>query len=166
MFKYSINLIFLYAFPSAAPEFLKESGSLLVRSMNELAWKWNTSFELWLVFIAKMVIYSYIWTAASFFMHITSVLSRELFLCANSSDTVCEMVLVFFFSLLGRESDCLVGKLWFSMLGRREGGREGGSSPWYRAGRGRRAAGACAAGREGRRERLVLPSCSCHIPVT
>lgn len=139
MFKYSINLIFLYAFPSAAPEFLKESGSLLVRSMNELAWKRNTSFELWLVFIAKMVIYSYIWTAASFFMHVTSVLSREL-LRTNSSDTVCEMVLVFFF-LLGRENDCLVVNLWFSILGR----REEGSSPWYRAG-------------------PRLPRCGCLLP--
>lgn len=33
-----------------------------------------------------MVIYSYFWTAASFFVHITSMLSRELFMCTNSSD--------------------------------------------------------------------------------
>lgn len=123
MFKYSINLIFLHAFPSAAPEFLKESGSLLVRSVNELAWKWNSSFELWLVFIAKMVIYSYIWTAASFFMHITSVLSRELFLHKNSSDAVCEMVLVFFSPAWKGERLFGVKPLVLQ-----------GSSPWYRAG--------------------------------
>lgn len=145
MLKYSINLIFLYAFPSAAPDFLKESGSLLVRSMNELAWKWNTSFELWLVFIAKMIIYSYFWTAASFSMHATSVLSSELFLLTNSSDAVCEMVLFYFFFLLGRENDCSVAKLWFSILGGRKGRRELGSSPWYRAGPG-------------------PPGCECFLP--
>lgn len=159
MLKYSINLIFLYAFPSAAPEFLKESGSLLIRSMNEIAWKWNTSFGLWLVFIAKMVIYSYFWTAASFFVHITSVLSRELFLCTNSSDTVCEMVLVwFFFSCLEGKIDCLVANFWFSILGEREEERKGAlrGTAW---GRGRRAPGACCrreGGREARPALLVL----------
>lgn len=138
MLKYSINLIFLYAFPSAAPEFLQESGSLLVRSMNELAWKWNTSFELWLVFIAKMVIYSYIWTAASFFMHATYVLSRELFLCANSSDTVCE---IGFFPPAWKGKRLFGGKpLVFHF--RREEGKEGALRGTER-GWGRRAASAC-----------------------
>lgn len=134
MFKYSINLIFLNAFPSAAPEFLKESGSLLVWSVNELAWKWNTSFELWHVFIAKIIIYSWFWTAASFVMYVTSVLSRELFLWTNSSDAVCEIFSLVFIFRVGKEKDYLVANLWFSIWG----GKKGGSSPRYR-----RAAGAC-----------------------
>lgn len=76
------------------------------------------------MFIAKMIIYSYFWTAASFFMHATSVLSSELFLLTDSSDAVCEMVLFYVFFLLGRENDCLVAELWFSIFGGRKGRRE------------------------------------------
>lgn len=88
MLKYSINIIFLHPFPPAAPEFIKEPGSLLIRSMNELAWKEYSSFELWLVFIAKMIIYLYFWEIASFFMHITSctVLSLLVFFGAVQSN--------------------------------------------------------------------------------
>lgn len=43
MLKYSINLIFLHAFPPASPQLIKQPSSPLIRCVNELGWKQNDS---------------------------------------------------------------------------------------------------------------------------